>query len=428
MALLELSSPLLYPTLFGKEFSRTRIRDALAVSDVGMRNTGLGNKKTFQWQANHILHPYLGFVANPGIYSHDAEFSRDNQTTVVNEEGFLGDSPTLSKGPNEVVIVILGGSFAMNFYLDARDKLIEELRRSERFKNKKIRVISLSMSGYKQPQQLLALSYFLSLGADFDIVINLDGFNEVVLPFADNLRSNVYPFYPRFWQTYVSGTLDVETAVQFGNLIQAKQQREQLRSTFSNSPLSSLNFGLITWEALDSRLKRRIRQQSASLAESIGKQNSTTTTRSYERFGPRPPIALTQDAILAKLVDNWANCSIQMNALGRTNDFEYFHFLQPNQYVTNSKEFTNEEEKHAYYKGGDYNYKTYAEKGYPLLITKGKDLSRQNVAFKDLTMVFKQSSETVYEDMCCHINRHGNEIVAEAIAATILKYHSNHNQ
>jgi hypothetical protein len=55
------------------------------------------------------------------------------------------------------------------------------------------------MTGWKQPQQPLALSYFLSLGAKYDVVMNLDGFNELALPFLNNLRAGVYPFFPRLW-------------------------------------------------------------------------------------------------------------------------------------------------------------------------------------------------------------------------------------
>jgi len=41
--------------------------------------------------------------------------------------------------------------------------------------------LCFSHEGYKQPQQLLVLSYFLSIGQPFDMVMNIDGFNEVAL-------------------------------------------------------------------------------------------------------------------------------------------------------------------------------------------------------------------------------------------------------
>ena len=57
-------------------------------------------------------------------------------------------------------------------------------------------ILTDSLGGYKQPQQLLTLAYYISLGAEFDTVINIDGFNEVALPPIHNIPKNIYPFYP----------------------------------------------------------------------------------------------------------------------------------------------------------------------------------------------------------------------------------------
>ena len=41
------------------------------------------------------------------------------------------------------------------------------------------------MPGYKQPQQLMAYNYLLSLGAEFDAVINIDGYNVITTANGD---------------------------------------------------------------------------------------------------------------------------------------------------------------------------------------------------------------------------------------------------
>ena len=46
---------------------------------------------------------------------------------------------------------------------------------------------------------LLVLNYMLALGQTFDLVINIDGFNEVALPPITNLPNQVNPFFPRNW-------------------------------------------------------------------------------------------------------------------------------------------------------------------------------------------------------------------------------------
>jgi len=42
------------------------------------------------------------------------------------------------------------------------------------------------MPGFKQPQQLQVLTYFLSVGQEFDMVVNIDGFNDVVWALNNN--------------------------------------------------------------------------------------------------------------------------------------------------------------------------------------------------------------------------------------------------
>ena len=39
--------------------------------------------------------------------------------------------------------------------------------------------VNLALFGYKQPQQLTTLAYLMSIGGQFDLVLNIDGFNEV---------------------------------------------------------------------------------------------------------------------------------------------------------------------------------------------------------------------------------------------------------
>jgi hypothetical protein len=49
------------------------------------------------------------------------------------------------------------------------------------------------------------------------------------------------------------------------------------------------------------------------------------------------------------LAEAWKNSSIQMNALSDVAGIKYYHFLQPNQYVKDSKPMTEQERKIAIY-------------------------------------------------------------------------------
>ena len=57
--------------------------------------------------------------------------------------------------------------------------------------------------------------------------------------------------------------------------------------------------------------------------------------------------------------------------------------------------------------------------GYPLLRKEGQRLQEQGVAFRDLSGVFRERTETLYVDICCHFNDRGHEILADAIADAI---------
>ena len=74
------------------------------------------------------------------------------------------------------------------------------LRQLTHFQGKNIRLISLAVSGHKQPQQLMTVLYYLILGGKLELLINLDGFNEVTGP-INNWVKGIFPAYPTefFW-------------------------------------------------------------------------------------------------------------------------------------------------------------------------------------------------------------------------------------
>ena len=118
--------------------------------------------------------------------------------------------------------------------------------------------------------------------------------------------------------------------------------------------------------------------------------------------------------------DLWRNASAQMGALEQAGSFNYFHFLQPNQYVDGSKVLTGEELTIAY-EDGPLDYKTAVVKGYPFLVRKGKELMGMNINFTDLSMLFKEEQRSVYQDKCCHFNQLGNEIIADRITTEVIE-------
>jgi hypothetical protein len=420
VALLEVGSVGLYPVVFHKPFSRRDIQRELVLRQGPQSETAPVSPSDPVIVRNHIIHPYLGFVGNPGNYMADWEFSRNGQKSTINDYGFPGMSPILKRQNDSVTICILGGSFAMNFYLDSKDTLLDELKTRGVFRDKKINVVSVAMSGWKQPQQLLALSYFLSLGAKYDVVVNLDGFNELALPFLENRREGVYPFFPRLWNLYASRLLSERIILQSAESIRLRQKVQQQKRFFSSPLIRHSNFCLFLFEVLARNVQNQIATATNTLQTML---NQKDQIHSFENSGPQTFEYGDGDRFFEEMAGYWEVCSRQMDGICHVSGAKYVHLLQPNQYVPDSKRMTNYERAIAYYEGSNYGYKTAVEKGYPDLMTHGLALHRDGVNFVDLTMLFKDVQDAVYEDDCCHVNQRGNDLIAAKLAEAIAVLH-----
>ena len=153
----------------------------------------------------NVLHPFVGYVLSP---EHRPGRRARRFDPRAAQYGFALSREHIMQPPGDdrVILAVLGGSVASIFATVGGKGLVRELQAYPRFRGKEIVVVSLAMGGYKQPQQLMALNYILSLGAHFDIVLNLDGFNEVALPPAELIPKGISPHYPRTWWT-LTGSL-----------------------------------------------------------------------------------------------------------------------------------------------------------------------------------------------------------------------------
>ena len=136
------------------------------------------------------FHPYFGYVLTPGRTGKypgrgwEADWKTNNAGFhFINDPEIFVDYP-YKKKKNEITVGIFGGSVGSGFALHAQmdDTLSKSIKKKyPEYKNKKIKFLNYSLPGYKQPQQLTSLIYFLGIGQKFDIIINIDGFNEVIV-------------------------------------------------------------------------------------------------------------------------------------------------------------------------------------------------------------------------------------------------------
>lgn len=346
-----------------------------------------------------MLHPYYGYVVDP-------------RAAGINPYGFFRRPPLTTRGPDRYVIAFFGGSVADQVFALGQGALIAALRRDPAFAGRRIEVLSTALGGYKQPQQLLVLAELLALGAQFDAVVNLDGFNEVDGA-ADNVQDGINPYYPHHWQAHAQRGLDRAALLGVARIEAAREHRAALRARFAAWPAARHSaFLLALWDALDRRELAALRRQTAALETQLAAQDQPPQVTG-------PPFAFADDgAMYAEFVEVWARSSLAMENLCRGQGIAYLHFLQPNQYVEGSKVLTAEERRIAW--DADVADAGRVATAYPLLVARGRELDEQGVDFHDLTMLFHDDAGDIYADTCCHFNQRGAERVAEAIAAAII--------
>lgn len=404
VVLLEAGSALLYSRYTAKPFSKREIQSRLLAGDSALEvdDPELAGEIERLESANVpdqpvILHPYFGYVVNP-------------DRRAINRYGFFHDPPLTERSPDTAIILILGGSVADQFFTMGQETLVRELQNRGVFAGKHVEVVSTALGGYKQPQQLLVLSYFLALGAEYDVVINLDGFNEVDGA-KDNILDGINPFFPHHWNLHARQGLAPEAMVHFGRVELIRQRRERLRSFFSRRLLRRSAFFLSLWDFLDRREEGQMRAEMRALQAFLSSAELPARVRG-------PDISFSDDdEMYAALADVWQRSSLEMARLCHDAGIRYFHALQPNQYFPGSKTLSDEEWRIAW--DQDVADTKRVATGYPLLLERGRELRELGVNFIDLTMLFRDETGTIYNDTCCHVNHRGADLMAEALAQAI---------
>jgi hypothetical protein len=272
-------------------------------------------------------------------------------------------------------------------------------------------VVNLAMGGYKQPQQLMTLVWALSLGAHFDVVLNLDGFNDIVLPAVNNLPDGVHPFFPRRWNQRVSSFSSPEETVLLAAIAETDARRSRLAASYSRWRGDRSVLVSLLWRSRDRMLERT----AGEYARRLDAARPTGDAR-FLTHGP-PFRADPETDVYDRLAGYWRSCSEQLDRLCQANGITYYHLLQPNQYVDGSKPLTEKELATAFTE--DHFYRNAVRRGYPWLSRHGAELRRAGVRFADLTMVFAETRKTVYVDDCCHVNHRGYAIIARELRRMI---------
>jgi hypothetical protein len=364
------------------------------------------------------LHPYFGQTHTPG-WRFDVPERLQNGATPArltnNNFGFVSpyDYPFAKTRDDQFIVGIFGGSVGVWFCQIGAHRLVEDLTRSALFARKQLVPLCFSHEGYKQPQQLLVLAYFLSIGQQFDAVVNIDGLNEVALGHVNNQRGLEFSMPSAQHIEPLINLVDQATLTpaklrSLAAIERHKQRLNELVERIRGTRMASVNL------VLEQLHKRALNEYNAELGRFA---NLPSNPRGNSLILPTRKVTDRQDAQLFEAIARqWASSSVLMNEMLAARGIPYFHFLQPNQYY-GSRAFTPAEATVALSDASPFKGPT--EQGYPLLEREASRLTQ--VHFSSAVHAFDDERAPVYMDNCCHYTLAGNDRLADFIAARMLE-------
>jgi hypothetical protein len=374
--------------------------------------------------AEAVFHPYYSYINRVGrsgsypIGGENVEWVTNNVGFQVLKKLYINEPSRYNyprrKASDEIVIGIFGGSVASGFALTMQgsNEFNKVLSKIQKYKNRKITILNFAMPGFKQPQQLLALAYYLSLGQEFDLVINIDGFNEVVTGYR-NYNSGVETTFPAdtLWGEWGRIIEKNPNNISVENVLDHKKMYfKALKIQYDEKSLTcKLAACYLFNKSISHMLSGEIKNLNIQIVEKnkrtifpVAKFNNAKTE--YENY--------------EYIISNWKKSSLEMEILLRTLGAEYVHVIQPNQWDISMGKYSPIDNKHIY----EWLIKP-VNFGYPMLRDGGKNLKLSGITVLDKTDLFKGLRyRDIYVDDCCHYTDKGAKILGESIINDVYNY------
>jgi hypothetical protein len=330
------------------------------------------------------LHPYFG-----GEMSHDPH-------QVVESFAREPVSDTLR-------VFVFGGSVATFFAFDVREFAAERLAHEARLGGRAVELFCCAHDAYKQPQQLNKLAYLLARGIRPDLVIELDGFNELALARA-NAIDHTDPLYPTAGLWSIPAQSALFTHADYERIGAAWSLRNRARELAERAE----RWGLQRSSVATSWVLARLRTTNVAI-DALEREQAHTPSLApgsaswFQVHGYDAP-AEVEDAIPLGLTA-WEECSVSMAALCRARGIAYLHVLQPTLFDAGSKPLTPRERATA---DTFHPWRPPIVRHYAELRERGARLGERGVEFLDASRVFADVPDELYYDQC-HFIAAGNE-------------------
>jgi hypothetical protein len=331
-------------------------------------------QKRFVKIINAKVHPFYGLASATEVgFKSDISF----------ENNFISISPLPKNEAKAIRILVIGGSVASHLSLSRMNipPYLLATKLNKYFNTDRFVVYNAAFSGGKQPQQFFKLIYLDLLKFKPDIILNYDGFNEIALPFGENLGERINAIYPRKFNKLVAG------------------------STYDGQCFSANNF----------LLSKNTYLPILELPKWIYVRycHNMSTGKDTKSFGWSPNFLEEKKYYLQHTVNIWEQSSNRIYEFSVNRKIPYLHFVQPNQYLKNSKPLSILE---------NANFTNYPIYGDPIAnyyeklnVSKLKALNKY-----DHRYLFKEENRTVYSDNCCHFNLIGMDMIVNSIISDAL--------
>ena len=353
---------------------------------------------------------YFTVMGSPYHYplSQD-EFAKRVDGLPANNWGFQADRDYPFAPPADTdVVAIFGGSAASFFYAMVRRELEQGLAKILR---KNVVVLNFALAAGKQPQQVQILTFFAAIGQRFDLILNIDGINELAHP-------------PR------NAKADVATAYPFVGVTGAAITQQQVPLALAEYVVSARDLAAIT-----GRLQSVVRWNHAAfnssfldlVAVSVFRVAERKHQATLEQIQDAHRAAHNQEAVhlphfsrlfetddpIEQGIRTWMVSSRLIATIARVIGADYYEFVQPWQYLSR-KPFSAPERVIAFTPSVEE-----LARPYPRLVRQVDTLAAEGIRIYSLVNIYDEIREPIYVDSCCHVNVLGNRLMAEAVMARI---------
>ncbi|MBI5433934.1 MAG: hypothetical protein HZA52_13970 [Planctomycetes bacterium] len=388
--------------------------------------------------AHQALHPYLGF---DDLRMHER----------------LRAAIEASRSPDGFDVLVEGGSVAADFVGAGSERLIELLRAAPGFPggaSGPVRVWCEARAEFKQPQQANALACALAAGLEPELVITIDGFDDVAIALS-NVAAGTHPLYPSAarWNVLAGNpTGDVRT---LDRSIELRRRRARVAAFAERALARHVELSALAGSLALGKLRELRAEADAARAE-LDAAFKAFREGAAERG---PQFTGSTDDALRCAIEAWSEGAISMWSLCRARGIPYLHVLQPTLHDEGAKPPSEDElalgasaalgPDEARDAGGARDARgalgaedprgagdvrgprvalgaedalrvDAARRGYPALRAKATELAGRGLPFCDASRVFADVRETLYRD-ASRFDDAGHRLLAETIARRALE-------